>query len=46
MGILWVNLLIVIPSVLVAYIVNARRSSDDTKKRNYPFLALVVAPFT
>jgi hypothetical protein len=44
--IIWVNLLIVIPSTVVAYIVNARRANDDSKKRNYPVLALVLAPFT
>jgi hypothetical protein len=45
-AIIWINLLIVVPSVLVAYIANARRSNDDTKKRNYPLLALILAPFT
>lgn len=44
--IIWVNLLIVIPSIVVAYVVNARRANDDIKKRNYPVLALVLAPFT
>jgi hypothetical protein len=46
MGIIWVDLLIVIPSIVVAYVVNARRSDDDIKRRKYPVLALVLAPFT
>lgn len=28
------------------YIVNARRAADDPKKRDYPLLAVMIAPFT